>query len=424
MNPDTSRHYLTVTLLLILPPATIFSQPDTLNKLPSMQLSGYIKSDFIFDSRQNLTLRENVFLLYPLPVKADQQGTDVNDVRNVQFIPFQTRLTASFSGTTVLNARATGLIEGEFFGTSDADINGFRLRHAAINLHWNSGVSLLMGQFWHPFFITGCHPATASINTGAPFNPFSRNPQLEVSFKNRRMRYSFSAVSQLDFRSNGPAGPSASYLRNSGLPEMAGKIQWQSPDERVLLGAGSSYKILRPRLADEAGRKVQELVGSGAVMVWSGYSSGNTSLRAAAILGQDMFHLTMIGGYAVSLPDITGGGPAGLKYTPLSTFSAWAEIVTGDTWQAGLFTGYSSNLGAGDVIGNDPVMFARGSDINFLYRLSPRLTYNVNNIRLGAETEYTRAFYTGTADNHGRPLDAEGTGNLRLLFFAFYNFRL
>jgi hypothetical protein len=424
MNPDIRRYYMTATLLLILPATTIFSQPDTLNKLPSMQLSGFIKSDFIFDSRQNVALRENMFLLYPLPIQADQQGADVNDVRSVQFIPFQTRLSASFSGTTVLNARATGLIEGEFFGTSEADINGFRLRHAAINLHWNSGISLLMGQFWHPLFITGCYPSTASINTGAPFNPFSRNPQLEISFKNRRIRYSFTVVSQLDFRSNGPTGPSASYLRNSGLPEMAGKVQWQSSDERVLLGAGSSYKMLRPRLADEAGRKVQELVGSGAIMAWSGYSTGNTTLRAAAILGQDMFHLSMIGGYAVSLSDVAGEAPADRKYTPLSTFSAWTEIVTGGTWQAGLFAGYSSNLGAGDIIGNEPVIYARGSDINFLYRLSPRITYNINNIRLGAETEYTRAFYTGSADNRGRPLDAAGTGNLRLLFFAFYNFRL
>jgi hypothetical protein len=423
MIPDIRRH-LTAALLLVLPAIPGKSQPDTLKQLPSVQFSGFIKSDFIFDSRQNLALRENVFLLYPLPVKADQQGMDINDVRNVQFIPVQTRLSASFSGTTVLNARATGLVEGEFFGTSDADINGFRLRHAAMNLHWNSGVSLLMGQFWHPLFITGCHPATASINTGAPFNPFSRNPQLEISFTKRRMRYSFAAVSQLDFRSSGPAGPSASYLRNSGLPEMAGKVQWQSSDKRVLMGAASSYKVLRPRLADETGRKVQELVRSGAVMAWSGYSTGNTSFRAAAIIGQDLFHLTMIGGYAVRQSEETEETRDGREYAPLATFSAWAEIVTGDIWQVGLFSGYSSNLGAGDIIGADPLIYARGEDINFLYRLSPRLTYSVRNIRLGAETEYTRAFYTGTIDSRGRPVESEGTGNLRLLFFAFYNFRL
>jgi hypothetical protein len=426
MNNNSRRLILTASVLLSLFAPSNGSDNDTIPAIPSVQLSGFIKSDFIFDSRQNLTVRENMFLLYPLPVLADQEGMDVNEVRNIQFIPFQTRLSAFFSGTELLNARATGLIEGEFFGTSDADINGFRLRHATINLHWKSGVSILMGQFWHPLFITGCYPTTASFNTGAPFNPFSRNPQLEISYTTGSFRYSVAALSQLDFRSSGPEGPSAKYLRNSGFPEMAAKVYWLSPGQDLMLGAASSYKVLRPGLADETGRKADELTGSGAVMAFSRYSRGNKTLKAAVTLGQDMFHLTMIGGYAERAGNGSGEAPGtGTGYTPLSTFAAWAELVTGETWQAGLFSGYSSNLGARDIISSDihpSVIFARGSDLNFLYRISPRLSYNASNMRLGAEAEYTRAFYSRTFDNRGRPAAATGTGNLRLLFFAFYKF--
>ncbi len=426
MPNNIRRLIMTASVLLSLFAPSNGSDNDTIAAIPSVQVSGFIKSDFIFDSRQNMAVRESMFLLYPLPELADQEGMDVNDVRNIQFIPFQTRLSAFFSGTELLDARATGLIEGEFFGTSDADINGFRLRHATINLHWESGVSILMGQFWHPLFITGCYPTTASFNTGAPFNPFSRNPQIEISYSTGSFRYSVAALSQLEFRSSGPEGPSARYQRNSGFPEVATKFQWSPPGQDLLLGVASSYKVLRPALAGETGRKSDELAGGGAVMAFSRYSRSNITIKTAATLGQDLFHLTMIGGYAERAGNGSGEASApGTGYTPLTAFAAWAELVAGETWQAGLFSGYSANLGAREIISTEshpPVIFGRGSDINFLYRISPRLSYSSSNMRLGAEAECTRAFYSESLDSRGRPAGAAGTGNLRILFFAFYNF--
>lgn len=410
-------------------PCMAAQDEDTLSLMPSVIFSGYIKSDFIFDSRQNISVRENMLLLYPSPELQDENGSDINKVRNIQFIPFQTRLAARFSGTEILNARVSGVIEGEFFGATDMDLNGFRLRVASINMDWDTpGISLLLGQTWHPLFITECFPTTASINTGIPFNPFARNPQIAISWKNDNLRFSAAVVSQVDFKSPGPNGAATGYLRNSGLPELISKIYYFSANNKLLIGAASSYKQLRPRLSDDAGNKVNESISSVSFMGFTKYNTGLTTLKMAGILGQDMFHLTMLGGYAVKSDDSYATGPLfnqPLSYTPVSTFSAWGEFIYGREWQFGIFSGYSVNLGAKEDINlkdRGPVFFSRGNDINNLFRVSPRISYSIKNMRIGIETEYTQAAYTKILDNYGKPGDSYPVGNLRLLVFAFYNF--
>ncbi|MFP4366730.1 MAG: hypothetical protein ACLFQA_06515, partial [Bacteroidales bacterium] len=324
------------------------SEVDSVRLMPEISFSGYIKSDFIFDSRQTVSVRENMLLLYPSPELSDETGADINDVSNFQFIPFQTRLMARFSGTEILNAKTSGLIEGEFFGNTDPTRNEFRLRHASITMEWQTGVSLLMGQYWHPLFITQCFPTTAGMNTGIPFNPFARSPQLEVSLKTDNFSFSAAAVSQIDFKSAGPQGAGTQYLRNSNLPELTGKIIYMSENNEFLIGAASSYKQLRPRIADATGNKVDETVGSASLMGFTKYNRGLTTLKMAGIIGQDMFHLTMLGGYAVRSDNSYTDTPLfsqPLYYTPVSTFSAWGEFIYGREWEFGLFTGYSKNLG-------------------------------------------------------------------------------
>ena len=375
-----------------------------------------------------MSVRENMLLLYPRPEVIDANGADINKSGNFHFIPFQTRLTARFTGTEVLNARISGLIEGEFFGNTHFTANEFRLRHASINMDWESGVSIMTGQFWHPLFITQCFPTTASMNTGIPFNPFARNPQIELSYRKNNFRFSAAAVSQIDFKSNGPQGAVSDYLRNSNVPELAGKIIYFSGNNRFLIGAASSYKQLRPRLSSSLGNKVNEKIGSASIMGFSKYSAGLTTIKMAGILGQDMFHLTMLGGYAVRYDNSYTAAPLlnqELYYTPVSTFSTWGEFIYGREWEFGLFAGYSKNLGAQDNINlgdHGRLFYSRGNDINDLIRISPRLSYRMKNLRLGAETEYTRAGYAASTDDFGIPAGSAPVGNIRILIFGFYYF--
>lgn len=111
----------------------------------------------------------------------------------------------------------------------------------------------MMGQFWHPLFVTECYPTTASMNTGIPFNPFARSPQYEIAYKTTNVRYSAAMVSQLDFKSTGPSGGSTEYLRNSGLPELVGKIIYVSDNKEFLIGTAAAIKQLRPWISDPKG---------------------------------------------------------------------------------------------------------------------------------------------------------------------------
>jgi hypothetical protein len=94
-------------------------------------------------------------------------------------------------------------------------------------------------------------------------------------------------------------------------------------------------------------------------------------------------------------------------------------MTNGPRWQTGLFAGYSKNLGAPDPITG--ASYARGPNIGEIYRLSPRLLYNVGKMRFAGEVELTAASY-GTTDALGQVPDAAFVRNVRVLFAAYYFF--
>lgn len=211
-----------------------------------ISLSGFVKTDIIFDSRQTVSLREGHFLLYPQPEKLDLNNNDVNAKANFNILSIQTRLSGKIKGPKAFESESSGYIEAEFFGTSDGDINGLRLRHAFVKFDWGK-TFLLVGQTWHPLFIDEVFPGVVSFNTGAPFQPFSRNPQIRLSHKFDNFRLILTAASQRDFTSSGPEGFSSSYLRNSLIPILNANIQF-AKDVNNLFGVGVDYKKIIPRI--------------------------------------------------------------------------------------------------------------------------------------------------------------------------------
>jgi hypothetical protein len=74
-------------------------------------------------------------------------------------------------------------------------------------------------------------------------------------------------------------------------------------------------------------------------------------------------------------------------------------------------------------------MYARGSNIDFLYRVSPRMHVNYGKFRLAGEIEYTVAAYATqdefgalNIDEYGKITESEMVGNVRLLMSAYYFF--
>jgi hypothetical protein len=99
--------------------------------------------------------------------------------------------------------------------------------------------------------------------------------------------------------------------------------------------------------------------------------------------------------------------------------SFWTEILTHGKTQAGLYAGYSKNLGTEKD--NTGVYYSRGSNINYVFRIAPRVVFNLEKLRISTELEYTTAQY-GQADIKGVVNSNLTTvSNLRLLT-AFYYF--
>lgn len=377
-----------------------------------IKLSGFIKSDFIFDSRQVLSIREGHFLLYPTNESLDAKGEDINDKANFNALSLQTRLNAKITGPEALGAKTSGTIEGEFFGTSDADANGFRLRHAFVTLSWGS-TTLLAGQTWHPMFVTDVFPQVVSFNTGVPFQPFSRNPQIRLTQSFSKFNLILALCSQRDFTSNGPAGFSSSYLRNSVIPNS--HIQLQYKGESVVAGAGADFKTLTPRLETTKKFKSEETISSNSLLGYLKIKSGSFNWLFETVYGSNNTDLMMLGGYAVKATNPVTGIE---EYQPINVFSAWTDLSFGTNTQIGVFVGYTKNLGNDDELNG--ALYTRISNIDKLLRISPRIVFNFNAFRIAAEAEVTTASY-GTVDKYAKVSNTKDITNIRGLL-AIYLF--
>ena len=398
------------TLLFFIP--VVFAQTNN-ETVPDIKVSGFIKSDFFFDSRQVATFREGHFLLYPLNESLDANDEDLNAHSSLNALSIQSRVTAKFTGPEVLGAKSGGMLEGEFFGTADADVNGFRLRHAFVTLNWEKS-GLLFGQTWHPMFVAEVFPQVVSFNTGSPFQPFSRNPQIRFTQSFDNLKLIAVLLTQRDFTSNGPAGFSSTYLRNTVVP--SAHLQLQYKTESLITGAGFDYKTLTPRISTTKNLKTDEKVSSFAGLAYLKYSASDFNFAVEGVYGQNLTDLLMLGGYAISKIDTTTGYE---EYTTLNAFSVWSDIYYGKDIQSGLFVGFTKNLGADDkILGS---YFTRVSNIDAIFRISPRIVFNFSKVRFALEVDYTSAAY-GKADEYGIIQDAKSISNVRGLLAVYYFF--
>lgn len=442
----TSLHFVLLFLLIAsaVLPDTIFGQgTEKKEKMFGIAFTGYVNCDLFFDSRQTVMAREGQLLYYPENVKPDAVGNDINAKGTFNILSIQTRVTGTITGPDLFRAKSSGVIEGEFFGNINPNINSFRLRLAYVRLKWKS-TDLTLGQNWHPMYVPGYMPEVISLNSGAPFLVFSRNPQIRIGQDLGKFRIQLSAISQVDATSNGPDGASPKYLRNSILPELNIMAQFSSKNEEknteFAVGAGFDFLMLTPRLSTEVVIKpaVDTVINNVVVhqdavvetyatraksyglagSIYAKIQLRPVTLKMGAVYGTDCYAFNMIGGYAVK--SITDSLKGFVDYAPIRTGSVWLDFKTnGQRWQPGIFLGFSKNFGStGDITGP---CYARGSNIGYLYRISPRIALRLNKFKVATELEYTVAAY-GTPTSNGSVTDQNEVGNWRILLGVFYYF--
>lgn len=411
-NPNSEKMKYQILFFILIHVTTLSGQSK---QSINVRFSGFIKSDVFFDTRQTVNSREGHFLLYPAPQKFDEFGKDLNAVNNFNILAIQTRLNTSFTGLEISGIKTSGMIEGEFFGHSNADINGFRLRHALIKWEYNK-TGILLGQYWHPMFVPDVSSGSISFNTGVPFQPFSRNPQFRFTQSISIFNIIAAFLSQRDFSSPGPNGSSSSYLRNSAVPNL--HLQLQLKTEKIIAGVGVDHKIIKPRTETVKGISTDESLGSMAAIGYLRFNLSKLNIKLFGCYGENLADMMMLGGYAIKSHDSTSGFES---YTALKTYSTWGDFSYGKELSVGIFLGYTKNLGATNNIITQP--YSNTLNIDNIYRVSPRVQLKRDDLSVAAELEFTCAGF-GNADNMGIVKEPAATTNTRILFAAFYYFEL
>ena len=173
-------------------------------------------------------------------------------------------------------------------------------------------------------------------------------------------------------------------------------------------------------------------------MAYTRYDSDRFIIKATGIFGANMFDGLMLGGYAQKVPSNLADYSTFdyREYTAINTLSIWSEIMTkGDSkMQYGIFGGYTKGLGSKDQIydfQSTTSYYSRGSNIAYVYRISPRAVYSVRKMKFAVETEYTVAGYGDTRNSYGLIQDQStefpnaeinDISNFRLLFSVIYSF--
>ncbi len=399
-------------LLMLLQWIKIYPQSENQDEI-NLKFGGYVNWTAIYDSRQIVAAREGHFLLYPKDEQLNNLGKDMNAVNELQMAVIQTRLSSKIEGFKFLGAATSGLIEAEFMGNSDNDVNGFRIRHAYLDLKWEN-ISLLMGQYWIPMFITDDYPDQIGSNAGAPFQPFGRNPQLRVTYQNNSIKTFIALISQRDFTSLGPNGSSPDYLKNAILPDLNFNFQYGTGEH--LFGVGGEFKKLQPGSKAGSDYSSENEVNSFATLGYAKLGFDPFTFKVEGVYGSNLTDYVMLGGYAVHSIDTLNKS---ISYTPIKTASLWADLIYGNALQFGLFTGYTKNLGSSESIMGD--YYSRGSNIDNVIRIAPRVQYKEGNTKVSLEIEYTSAKY-GSPDIFGKVQNGKGIDNLRFYTSVYYFF--
>jgi hypothetical protein len=266
-------------------------------------------------------------------------------------------------------------------------------------------------------FFTACFPCTISFNTGAPFEYFSRNPQIRITQRFGKFSIAGMAATERDFSS--PGGTEG--LRNALLPDLNGQIVYEV--NNLMVGATVGYKRIVPRIQTDSLYKTSTGIGGMSGNLFLKAHSEKVTFKVQATYLENGYDGISIGGFAVS--SITDPERDYRTYTTLDALNFWTELHTnGDRVQLGLFAGYSKNLGTKEALDNVSTIgtYARGYDIASLYRISPRVMVTSGKVSFAFELEYTGAFYGDTVDEFGRVSDLDLVENYRFLVAAYYFF--
>lgn len=386
-----------------------------------VSLYGFIRTDYIWDTRKSAQVREYNLNLYPIDVALDANGKDMNAVGQSNFLSVVSRLGVKVKGPDVWGAKMSGTLEGDFFGNTESSIGLLRLRHAYVSMDW-SKTSLTMGQTWYPTFIPEVFPGVANFSTGIMFNPFGWASQVKLKQNfTKEFSFAFTAYKEREFTATGVTGTTQNAASiNSAIPSLNGVFQFKG--KNLLLGAGLEYKSMQPLTVSATNLVTTEKVNSSTLFGYAKYANDKFSIKAYGISGGNLNNLVMLGGFTGSV------NAAGIQtYDPTKTTSFWVDIASnGKSVAPGLFFGTTKNNGSSNAAGTMAQIYMRGLSntrvIDNVWRVSGRVDFKKNKFRVTPELELTSATW-GDADAYGKATtNLKDVSNFRAMVSCVYSF--
>jgi hypothetical protein len=411
-------HRATATLMLLSSMMTWAIAQDTASEdKTTVSFYGYVSYEAFFDSHRSVHTREGTLYLYPAEPIYHPITSELNNYNpQLEMLAMQSRLGARIAGPNVLGAKVSGLIEGDFLGTSEDYKHLLRLRHAMMKLQWEK-TSILMGQFWHPMFTPELFPAVISFGAAAPYNPLNRAPQIRLDYTpNENIKLVLAALAHGQFASSGAEAAQ----RNAALPDLQFQLHiGNKPNFTTGITAG--YMWLKP--LETTGYYSEKVIGAYNLQWFGRYKVSKLTLQSKFSVGENMTQYVMTGGYGRLLSD--DGLTYNFGYTNISTYAGWFEAYykLNENLEIGALAGALGTLGSKEeIIDNGAFWSQRGAKIARAYRFTPRIVYTQKKVSFAIEHMYSTADWGATLDSYAIPQNITTTKNHRIGFYTKYSF--
>ena len=408
-----------------------------------VKLYGFIRNYMVFDTHEVSAGIQDLYFYMPKDSKM-VDGVDQNQVPSFRMLALTTRLGVNVDGYRIGELKANGTVEADFYCMSGS-MAAFRLRQAYVGLLWDNLVlgDLLVnvGQTWHP--MAADFPHITNLETGAPFNPVNRSPQVMFHWTVGKFTWTGGFLYPMQFL---PVGPiySTDPVWNSSLGKYEPKTTYSTTKSaefnkygmipEVYVGValksggflgkvGANFFSSMPRwqapaitIVDEATKELafdydhtsmlKERLYAISPFVFLQFTKGSFQLKAKSILAQSGEHMNLLSGYAGSY----NWSKHALEYTPMQDWASFISFQAGRKFQFLCMLGYMQQLGttksvfayrANDRLNTLWLNTSADNKIQRAFRATPTLAYNLGKLTFSLEYNCTGAWFGEGDRNRG-----------------------
>ena len=434
-----------LTALSALGPGVVCSaQEETPSKV---KLYGFIRNYMVFDTREVSAGTQDLYFYMP----KDRQmvdGVDQNATPSFRMLALTTRLGLNIGGYRIGDLQATGNVEADFYCMSGS-LATLRLRHAYVGLLWDNlelgDLLVNVGQTWHP--MAADMPHVTNLETGAPFAPFNRSPQVMFHWTVGKFTWTGGILYPMQFLPVGPTlstdpawdsyteqykpqttygtAKSAEFNKYGMIPEVYVGVAFKSGG--FLGKVGANFFSSMPRwqapaitIVDEATKELSFDYDHTSMLkarlyaispfVFLQFTKGSFQLKAKSVLAQSGEHMNLLSGYAGTY----NWSKHALEYTPMQDWASFLSFQTGRKFQFLCMLGYMQQLGttksvfayrANDRLNTLWLNTSADNKIQRAFRATPTLAYNLGKLTFSLEYNCTGAWFGEGDRNRGGLFD-------------------